>query len=128
MTTLDKIAEILCEVEFADDTAIKLHDLMSEFMRTQNFRSLVRVPELSPKHWEIENMTRTYVVEWSNARSALSVTVFTARQNADGTWYASASGFGCSRDYRSSVEAVRALLDAECCTGITIMAQGRDRS
>jgi len=42
MTTLDKICEILCEIELADDTALRLHGLMSGYETTASFRFLKR--------------------------------------------------------------------------------------
>lgn len=54
MTThLDKIAEILCEAEWSDDTAIKLHDLMSAFAveRGPTYRHLKSIPGFA-KLWE----------------------------------------------------------------------------
>jgi hypothetical protein len=63
---------------------------------------------------------RTYTAECYQPGRGNVVALFTATQNANGTWYATATGFGCSKDYRSSVEAVQALLDAECCRQINM--------
>jgi hypothetical protein len=44
--------------------------------------------------------------------------VVRARQSTDGTWFATASGLGCSKDYATAEEAVKALFEAQACFNI----------